>query len=68
MKIVRLCFVLLVSIEKAQVYYEERLLLVSKFNSLSTPASYELLLAVGGFTSATAAPRQHAEPRRLHSV
>jgi hypothetical protein len=56
---------LLVTIIKSQVCYEERIPLDTK--CLSPPACSELL-AVGGFPSAPAAPRQRAEPKRLHSV
>jgi hypothetical protein len=56
---------LLVTIIKSQVCYEERIPLDTK--CLSTPARSELL-AVGGFPSAPAAPRQRAEPKRLYSA
>jgi hypothetical protein len=56
---------LLETITKSQVCYEERILLDT--TCLSPPAGSELL-ALGGFPSASAAPRHRAEPKRLHSA
>jgi hypothetical protein len=56
---------LLGTIIKSQVCYEERILLDTKCQSL--PARFEPL-AVGGFPSALDAPRQRVGPKRLHSA